>query len=92
MLHVTTVAERLAKSDTEVLQQSLQAYLLREIGLIESELSRYRERYNVISQSELRQLIEVGAVPPHPAWEDYLEWQNGADAVDDLHALLYDVD
>ena len=82
----------MAKSETEVLQQSLLAYLLSEIGLIESELSRYRERYKVLSQGELRQLIEVGVVPTHPAWEDYLEWQKGADTIEDLHALLYDVD
>lgn len=92
MLNVKTVAERLAKSETEVIAQSLRAYLLREIGLIESEFSRYRERYNVLTPDELRQRIEVGAVPTHPAWEDYLEWQNGADSIDDLHTLLDDAD
>lgn len=88
MLDLKTVAERLAKPELEVMQQSLRAYLLREIGLIEAELQRYRERYSVFEPEELHNLIEVGAVPPHPAWEDYLEWQNGVDAVADLHELL----
>lgn len=88
MLNVKTVAERLAKSETEVLEQSLRGYLVREMGLIEAELLRYRERYNVVDPQELRRLIEVGAIPAHPAWEDYLEWMNGLDAVDDLRDLL----
>lgn len=88
MLNVKTVAERLAKSETEVLEQSLRSYLVREMGLIEAELLRYRERYTVVDPQELRRLIEVGALPAHPAWEDYLEWTNGLEAVDDLHDLL----
>ncbi len=88
MLDLKTVAERLDRPELEVMQQSLRAYLLREIGLIEAELQRFRERYNVFEPEELHNLIEVGAVPPHPAWEDYLEWQNGVEAVADLHELL----
>jgi hypothetical protein len=88
MLNVKTVADRLAKSETEVLEQSLRGYLLREMGLIEAELRRYRERYNVVDAQELRLLIEVGTIPTHPAWEDYLEWINGLEAVADLHELL----
>ena len=83
-----TVAARLARPESEVMQESLRAYLLREIGLIESALQRYRERYNVFAPSELRSLIEAGNVAGHPAWEDYLEWQNGVDAIADLHSLL----
>ena len=88
MLDLKTVAERLDKPELEVMQQSLRAYLLREIGVIEAELQRYRERYSVFEPEELHHLIEVGAVPPHPACEDYLEWQSGVDAVADLHELL----
>lgn len=88
MLNLKTVAERLTKSETEVLQQSLRTYLVREIGLIEAALLRYRERYNALSPQELDRLIERGAVPAHPAWEDYLEWQNELDAIDDLNDLL----
>ena len=88
MLVLKTVAERMARPELEVMQQSLRAYLLREIGLIEADLQRYRERYSVFEPEELHNLIEVGAVPSHPAWEDYLEWQNGVDAIADLHELL----
>ncbi len=70
------------------MEQSLRAYLLREIGLIEIELLRYRERYNVLSLNELHHLIEIGLVSVHPAWEDYLEWQNGADSIEELRSLF----
>ena len=88
MLDLKIVAERLDRPELEVMQQSLRAYLLREIGLIEAEIQRYRERYSVFEPEEQHNLIEAGAVSPHPAWEDYLEWQNGVDAVADLHELL----
>ena len=92
MLNVKTVAERLAKSETEVIEQSLRSYLVREIGLIETELQRYRERYNVLTPQELHQRIRAGAISTHPAWEDYLEWVNGLDAIDDLHDLLHNAE
>lgn len=88
MLDVRTVAERVAKPEAEVLQQSLRAYLLREIRTIEAELAYLRERYAVLSSTDLRARITVGTIPAHPAWEDLLEWENGLAAIDDIEELL----
>lgn len=88
MLDLKTVAERVSRPEVEVLEQSLRAYLVREIGLIEAELAHYRERYCVVTVDDLRRRIAQGQVAAHPAWEDLIEWQNGLDAIQDLVNLL----
>jgi hypothetical protein len=88
VLDLKTVAERVSRPEVEVLEQSLRAYLVREIGLIEAELAHYRERYAVVTVDDLRRKIAQGRVAAHPAWEDMIEWQNGLDAIQDLVDLL----
>ena len=88
MLDLRTVAERVARPEAEVLEQSLRSYLLREIRRIEAELAHTRERYAVIAPVDLRARISSGAVSAHPAWEELLEWENGIDAIADLEAQM----
>jgi hypothetical protein len=88
MLNVKVVADYLSKPESDVIQESLRALLLREVSAIEAELARFRQLYSVFDVVELRQKIMSGAVVAHPAWEDLLEWENGLDAIADLKDLL----
>lgn len=88
MLTLQSVAEELALSEEVLLQQSLTAFLLREISLIEAEVGQLRERYAVLQPADLKQAISEGRVVAHPAWEDYIDWQNGIEAIQSIRTLL----
>lgn len=88
MLTLEVVAEELSLSEEVLLQQSLVAFLLREIGLIEDEIARLRERYGLLQPNELKTAIAEGRIASHPAWEDYIDWQNALASIKSIHQLL----
>lgn len=59
-----------------VVRKGMLALMAKEIRLAEEEIARIRERYDVFSKEALLQAIQAGAVPEHPAWEDYIIWKN----------------
>jgi len=88
MLTLQSVAEELSLPEDTLLQQSLTAFLLREISLIEAEIGQLRERYAVLQPVDLKEAISAGRVVEHPAWEDYIDWQNGIEAIQSIRTLL----
>lgn len=88
MLTLQSVAEEFILPEETVLQQSLVAFLLREISLIEAEIGQLRDRYGVLWPAELKQAISDGRVIEHPAWEDYIDWQNSLEAIDSIRSML----
>jgi len=88
MLTLQTVAQELSLPDETLLQQSLVAFLLREISLIESEIAQLRERYALVWPGQLKQAISDGRIVAHPAWEDYIDWQNSIEAIESIRTLL----
>lgn len=59
-----------------VIRKGMLALIAKEVTLAEQEIAGIRERYEVFSKDALLQAIKVGAVPEHPAWEDYIIWKN----------------
>jgi len=88
MLIVHEVAQELAMAESEVIQQGMRALLLRELGRIELEIARLRERYDALQPAELKQAIARGLITSHPAWEDYIYWQNCLETHKTLTNLL----
>ncbi|HSN74600.1 MAG TPA: hypothetical protein VL334_05835 [Anaerolineae bacterium] len=66
----------MAMPEPLVVRKGMLALMAKEIRLSEEEIARIRERYDVFSKEALLQAIQVGAVPEHPAWEDYIIWKN----------------
>ncbi len=88
MLTLHEVAQELAMAESEVIQQGMRALLLRESGRIELEVARLRERYDALQPTELNQAITRGLTTSHPAWEDYIYWQNCLETHKTLTELL----
>lgn len=88
MLTLQEVAQELAMAESEVIQQGMRALLLRELGRIELEVARLRERYDALQPAELKQAIAQGLIISHPAWEDYIYWQNCLETHKTLTDLL----
>jgi hypothetical protein len=57
-------------------RESLEAYVARELRLVELDVADIQDRYGVVSPEELKDNIESGVVYSHPAWEDLIEWEN----------------
>ncbi len=88
MLSMHEVTEALAMTEAEVIQQGMRALLLRELGRIELEIARLRGRYDVLQPKVLKQAISQGFIIAHPAWEDYIYWQNCLETQAILTGLL----
>ncbi len=70
------VAEILDIPPKDLLTEGTIAYLLKELRLVEEDLADLRDRYALLSPQELEEKIKTSSVPPHPAWEDLIRWEN----------------
>jgi len=79
-----TVADRLGIPEDVLIRESLLSFLQARKRLLMAERFELLSRYDVRSAAELRERIEAGTLPEHPAWEDYIELTN---LEDDLKLL-----
>ena len=70
------VARKLNIAPDALWQESLSAYITRELRLIDLDIADLQDRYGVASPEELKARIDSGDVYSHPAWEDMIEWEN----------------
>jgi hypothetical protein len=70
------IAKTLDLSPEDLLAEGTLAYLLKELRLVDEDLADLRERYALLSHQELEEKIKRGFIPPHPAWEDLIQWEN----------------
>ena len=70
------LSNALALPETELIRKGLLALIEKEIRLAEFEIAQIRERYDAFSKEALHQAIEDGQESGHPAWEDYIVWEN----------------
>jgi hypothetical protein len=84
-------SERLGIPEGALLRQSFTSYLRERKRALMTERFEMLSRYRVGSPEELKREIEIGAVPEHPTWEDYIELTNLEDELarleDNLHSL-----
>lgn len=84
-------SERLGVSEDVLLRESFTSYLRERKRLLMAERFEMLSRYRVNSPEELKGKIEIGEVPEHPAWEDYIELTNLEDELarleDNLNSL-----
>ncbi len=88
MLTIEAVSENLSLPENEVIHRGLRSLLLAEINRAEADIGQLRERYNVLTPDELKQAITDGTIYAHPAWEDYIIWQNTLESRSDLTHML----
>ena len=88
MLTIEAVSENLSLSENEVIQRGLRSLLLAELSRSEAEIAHLRERYNLLTADILKQAIAKGTIQAHPAWEDYIVWQNTLETITELSHLL----
>lgn len=70
------VAQELNIAPESLWQESLGAYLARELRLTDLDIADLQDRYGVISPEELKAKIDSGDIYSHPAWEEMIEWEN----------------
>ncbi|MBE2197244.1 MAG: hypothetical protein IAE79_01460 [Anaerolinea sp.] len=70
------VAQELNVAPESLWQESLGAYLTRELRLTDLDIADLQDRYGVISPEELKAKIDSGDIYSHPAWEEMIEWEN----------------
>jgi hypothetical protein len=76
MSAIEEVAQDLNIAPETLWQQSLDAYVSRELRLVELDVADIQDRYGVVSPDQLESKIESGEIYSHPAWEDLIEWEN----------------
>ena len=82
------IAGQLQIPPQELMESGAIAYLERELRLAERDIADLRDRYGVLSPQQLEQLITVGKIYSHPAWEDLIVWENTLHHIDKLKELL----
>jgi len=73
---LSKISEKLNLSESRLLEESLKAYLEREIKLAEEDIAILRDRYGVPSKKDLEKRIKRKEIYSHPAWEDLITWEN----------------
>jgi hypothetical protein len=76
MLALEDVAQTLDIPPERLWRDSLEAYIARELRLVELDVADIQDRYGVVSPVQLKAKIESGDVYSHPAWEELIEWEN----------------
>lgn len=76
MLAIEEIAQDLNITPETLWQESLAAYVSRELRLVELNVADIQDRYGVVSPDKLENKIESGEIYSHPAWEDLIEWQS----------------
>jgi hypothetical protein len=88
-------SERLGIPEDTLLRESFTSYLRERKRALMAERFEMLSRYGLNSPEELKGKIEIGAVPEHPTWEDYIELTNLEDELagleDNLHSLHAEV-
>ena len=75
-MELKQISRELNVSEEEVLSQSIQSYLDRELKNASIEINKLKLKYQTISPRELEKKIESGQIAAHPGWEDAIEWEN----------------
>jgi hypothetical protein len=87
------VSERLGIPEDTLLRESFTSYLRERKRALMAERFEMLSRYGVNLPEELKGKIEIGEVPEHPTWEDYIELTNLDDELarleDDLYYVSY---
>lgn len=75
-ISLETLSKELNIPANDLQNKSIQAFLEREIRLVEEDIAILRERYNVTDKTKLELAIKNKTIPSHPGWEDLIIWEN----------------
>lgn len=84
MASITKLREIVGLSEWDLINKSLISFVEREIKCAEEDIADIRERYAVFSKEELYEAIKSKQIAIHPAWEDYIVWENKEKYIEDL--------
>ena len=73
---IEDVAQELNIAPDSLWQESLDAYIVRELRLTDLDVADLQDRYGVVSPEKLKAKIDSGDIYSHPAWEEMIEWEN----------------
>ena len=73
---VLELSKELDLPSEELLNRSIFAYLEHELRLAEEDIADIRDKYLVLTKSELEKKIKSKEIYSHPAWEDLIAWEN----------------
>ena len=74
--------------EDKLLHLGLLSLIEKEIRLTEADIADLIDRYNVASKEGLYEAIKYKKIPSHPAWEDYIVWNNKEKYINELKARL----
>ncbi|MCK4492054.1 MAG: hypothetical protein KAU03_05485 [Candidatus Altiarchaeales archaeon] len=72
---LNSISRSLNISKEEILEESINSFLDRELRKAYSEIEKLKGKYEVDKPGELKEKIEKGKEKPHPAWEELIEWE-----------------
>jgi len=73
---LTQLSKDLELSEVKILDESIPAFLERELRNASVEITKLKHEFDVETPNELKQKIESGRVEEHPAWEQLIYWEN----------------
>jgi len=75
-MQVELLAKKLGMRPEELVKVSIEKYLQDELARVEAQIAEILAKYGVKDPDELKDKIESGDVPEHPAWEDLIDLRN----------------
>jgi hypothetical protein len=73
---IARLATALHKSADELIDEALQAWVIRELSRVDEEILTIAQRYGVHTPDDIHAKIRHGLLEGHPAWEDAMRWEN----------------
>jgi len=77
---VSTVWETLAstahRDREQIEEEAAYAWLERELRETDQEIMAYVRQYTARSPDDIEEMIRIGRIEGHPAWEDSISWSN----------------
>jgi len=75
-MQIELLARKLGMRPEELVKVSIEKYLQDELACVEAQIAEILAKYRVKDPDELKDKIESGDVPEHPAWEDLIDLRN----------------
>lgn len=81
---IETLSQKFSLSVSDFIKSGSSLAIKEKKRELQFEKLEILSRYNVLDATDLRAKISDGAVPEHPAWEDYIELKNIEDEIEEL--------
>lgn len=86
---ISKISKELNIPPDELTYRSILAYLEHELRLSEEDIADIRDKYMVVTRTELGKKIKNKKIYSHPAWEDLIAWENLEEYITKLKKTIH---